>query len=277
MGKGNFTLPSRRSPILPTTKIVPSEELIQKVAFIVWIKSMLPSAVRDKLDVGGIHYKAYTLSGGKTLYQATGTLIPKLGFTVVPDGPIIVHKYNPGDWESAVTTSYKAARMYYANILLDQLEQMEIPQLLEAISDWEETARSLEDYRDLIGWWYLVGLYEKAARFQDMECAAKKCIELSPDDGQCYFTLGKIYLAALSNFKTGQLTEAFRLKNSGLTPESLGYSAEQVQHLAKETLEQALLKTKMSRPDENLEQFDRLLLEKHLESIKEKLDYLDKL
>jgi len=98
-------------------KFQPSEELLVNVMEIAHFKKLLPLAHRDLLNVKGVYYQLKELSNVRysIYYMAGGKYIPKLTFAdEMPGfGDIVVHKYNPGDWESYVELAMELAEDEY--------------------------------------------------------------------------------------------------------------------------------------------------------------------
>ena len=113
----------------------------------------------------------------------------------------------------------------------------------------EETIRSEEawakkDPTHPGPWSLLPVLYERTGRYKDAEHALQRASELQrarfPDnDGADWsdrIQLGKLYFSAFSNAVRGRGVPVWGYEASGVTPDSLGYSTEQIAVLAKESL-----------------------------------------
>lgn len=262
-------------------KIQPSEELIGKVRFIADTKENLPFSYRGLLNVEGVYYQVRSSLGGRLFYMAGGKFIPKLTFTVEPDGSVTVQKYKPGEWETSVDVAEEMAwKLFEATTppedeLLRRAKELEEQERkrkeklhhqiqVEAISRYENLVK--KGTPSAHSCWEAAKCYEELGSFKDEETAIKKACELEPDRGQYYEDLGRIYLAALSNTLRGKSISAIWTNPSNVTVESLRLTTEQVCSLAEENLDKAYRLAK----ENNASEF-------FLQKLREALDYLREL
>lgn len=227
----------------------PSDDLIRKIRFIADAGAELPFKYRNVLLKRSIHAQVRTRPDGSRFYMAGGRFIPKISFTVLPDGSIAVHRYKPGAWESGTDEAVRAAQELSSGQaapagdgVTQRVEQEKQRKRSDEIADYEEQTR--KNPRDDSAWLTLAWLYEQAGSYKDMESALKTILELAvADRGQpawgSYANLGKVYLAALSNAERGKGIPIWGYSPSGVTARSLGYTVEEVRNLAKERLGRA--------------------------------------
>jgi tetratricopeptide (TPR) repeat protein len=117
-------------------------------------------------------------------------------------------------------------------------DDQEKEELNTEISDFEKMTQSDPD--DPTPWSILAIKYELLGKYKDVERALKVASELQiakhPDletaDWEAQLRLGKLYFAALSNAIRGKGIPIWGHSPSRVTPESLGYTIEQVRSLA---------------------------------------------
>lgn len=211
--------------------------------------------------------------------MAGGRFIPKLTFTIERDGSVTVHKYKPGDWESAVEAAEEMAMELLQRTAPSEEELAKVraeEEEQKRRQRHEQQIRGISEYRKLVRkepdnphhWWMLASLFEREEMFKDAENAAKRASELAPNDPgffRYHEALGKVYLAALSNSVRGKPIRAIWIEPSNVTVESLGYTIEEVRSLAKEYLEKAYKQAKGGASEYSLQR------------LKEDLDYLEQL
>ncbi len=180
--------------------------------------------------------------------MAGGRFIPKISFSVLPDGSIEVHRYKPGAWESGTDEAVRAVQELSGQAapaedgVTQGVEQEKQRKRSDEIADCEEQTR--KNPRDDSAWLTLAWLYEQEGSYKGMESALKTILELATSNrGQpawgSYANLGKVYLAALSNAERGKGIPIWGYSPSGVTASSLGYTVEEVRNLAKERLGRA--------------------------------------
>jgi len=237
------------------SKVQPSDDLIDQVRFIADIGASLPRRFRTSLGSQGVHCRVRELRDGNLFYLVFGKLIfiPKLTFTLQRDGTVVFHKYKPGDWEAALDASVAKAYEIADQATPTQQEMIRrrvqegSEQRRQGISYYEE--RTQKEPHEPSAWVLLAPLYDQEGRFKDMEKALKRSLELmstrfTRQDREWaawldYKQLGKAYLAALSNSKRGKGIPIWGYIPSHVTPESLGYTIEEVCNLAQENLGKA--------------------------------------
>jgi tetratricopeptide (TPR) repeat protein len=262
-------------------KIQPSEELIKKVRFIADTKENLPFSSRGLLNINGVYYQVRSSLGGRLFYMAGGKFIPKLTFTVEPDGSVTVQKYESGEWETNVDAAEEMAWKLFEETtpsedeLLrqarerDEQERKRKEKLhhqiqVESISRYEKQVK--KGTASAHSCWEAARCYEELGRFKDEETAIKKACELEPARSQYYEDLGRIYLAALSNTIRAKAIPAIWTNPSDITVKSLELATERVYSLAKENLDKAYSLAK----GQNAAEF-------FLQKLREALDYLQEL
>ena len=263
--------------------VQPSDDLIGLVRFIADTKDSLPFRYRGLLNVQGVYYQARYLPNGSRLYIAGGRFIPKLKFTQELDGSVTVHKYQAGDWESALEPAADVAMKLLEQTrpseeeLTRRIAKVERKKREQRLSSYEERVR--KDPKDYVAWSFLSQLYEQERRYKHMENAIRKSIEADIYSGRSgwldYELLGRAYLAALSNSIRGKEIPIWGYIPSSVTPESLGYTTEQIRILAKENLNKAYELQKSAGFDERLEEIE-LALKATLESSTSAFERFDK-
>ena len=223
-------------------KIQPAEELVERIRFIADTKKNLPFSYRGLLNINGVYYQVRSSLGGRLFYMAGGKFIPKLTFTVEPDGSVTVKKYKPGEWETAVNPAYEMAwKLFEETIppeeeLVRRAKEEEQEKRRQKVSYYEKRTR--DKPRDFIAWSQLARLYMEDGRYKDMENALKKVLEVEIEPLDCKH-LGMSYLAALSNSIRGKRIPILGNTPSSITADSLGYTSEEVRTLARENLRKA--------------------------------------
>ncbi|MFC1971199.1 hypothetical protein ACFLV0_04640, partial [Chloroflexota bacterium] len=118
----------------------PTKELLEKVIFIANVRSQLPISERSHLNDWGVYCRVNRLLGGSLLYQAGGKFITRLRFAVEEDGSLTVRKYEPGEWECSLESTYDGARFITEDFRIHK----EIDELLADAKDTDDKIRRLE-------------------------------------------------------------------------------------------------------------------------------------
>lgn len=233
----------RRMPAAAQTPPQPSEDLLDKVRFVADVKVHLPFRHKPNLP----RFIAQGLRDGTMHYSAGGRLVPKLDFTVKADGSVIVHKYDPGEWEKTVNTAMARA-----------MELLELTDLKKEQIAWRldkdaksRKAREIAHHLEVVHqdadnpseWLVLARLYGDEQRFKEMENALKNSL-------RSMGILGKAYLAAAATASRGRGVSVGGGLPSNIDPQSLGYGRDQIIQLARDTLGRTLELLKAAGLDE---------------------------
>jgi tetratricopeptide (TPR) repeat protein len=218
----------------------PSRELLERVIAVADAKSVLPIRDRLYLNIWGVYCRVNHLPGGGHLYQAGGKFIAKMRFIVETNGSIVVRKYRPGDWESALEATYNHARLWRTSAEAMQ----EFADLLpngQTIEDRVLFVEKLVNERPDWAWPFLGLVYSIAGRFKDAEKVYIGGVKMWPDTSSPHDYLAEFYLCALVNAGLLSLPDDFSHPEwAKLSFNDLGYTFEELTRLAEKHAAEAL-------------------------------------
>jgi tetratricopeptide (TPR) repeat protein len=233
-------------------RVEPNRELLDEVIYLADARANMPLYDRGQLNVWGVYCRVNQLPGGGLLYQAGGRFVARLRFVHEVNGSTLVRKYKPGDWEKNLARLYD----FFARFKPEGLERgKEMETLLAGAKDTEEKIQRLEQRASEVPnqthYWstasMLVGWYREVAMFKEAETEAIAAVEAWPNVFIPHLELGLLYFITVLNAKRSRIGEANEVfirkygpRATELTPESLGYSYEQVRTLAERSLLEAV-------------------------------------
>ncbi|MBN2075187.1 MAG: hypothetical protein JW762_06525 [Dehalococcoidales bacterium] len=218
----------------------PSRGLLERVKTVADAKSVLPVRDRSYLNIWGVYCRVNHLPGGGHLYQAGGKFITKVRFVVETNGSIVVRKYKPGDWESALEATYNHARLWRtrAEAMQEFADLLPNGQTIEGrVLFVEKLVSERPDWT----WPFLGLVYSIAGRFKDAEKVYIGGIKMWPDTSTPHDYLAEFYLCALAN--AGLLSPPDNFSHpewAKMSLHNLGYTIEEVIRLAEKHVKEAL-------------------------------------